>query len=153
MITAGCLALAFTTPNIVQAEPAEVPAANNERPERPARGERSRLTPEQREEMRAKMEQRRAELIAKYDRDGDGELSPEERRAAMEDLRAKMVAEFDADGDGELSPEERRNAVQTMRARGEWPLFPGQARRAARRGGDGDGPARGRGRGRGARGN
>ena len=49
----------------------------------------------------------RAEMMKKFDKDGDGELSKEEREAARAGFRAKMVEKFDKDGDGELSAEER----------------------------------------------
>lgn len=58
-----------------------------------------------------------AEVIAKFDTDGDGKLTGDERKAAMEagkekmkERRAAMLAKFDTDGDGELSKEEREAA-------------------------------------------
>lgn len=55
----------------------------------------------------------RPEMIAKYDKDGDGKLSEEERKAMMEDLqkeakerRKKLFETMDKDGDGKLTLEE-----------------------------------------------
>ena len=51
-----------------------------------------------------------AELLKKYDKDGDGKLSAEERRAIWEGARERhrqaMLKKYDADGDGKLSDEE-----------------------------------------------
>ena len=55
-----------------------------------------------------------AELLAKYDTDGDGKISGEERKAIRKELKARhegMIAKFDTDGDGKLNPEERKAAV------------------------------------------
>lgn len=49
-----------------------------------------------------------AEMIAKFDKDGDGKLSAEERKALMEGRKAEMLKKFDKDGDGKLSAEERK---------------------------------------------
>ena len=60
---------------------------------------------------------RRPELVARFDRDGDGELSPQERQAAMRSLgdlmqgeggNGMMMERFDSNGDGELSQSERQ---------------------------------------------
>jgi len=73
---------------------------------------------------------KRADVIKKYDTDGDGELSEEEKKGAQTDWkaekakggkgnsgkgfgpytkRADVIKKFDADGDGELSEEEKEN--------------------------------------------
>lgn len=59
-----------------------------------------------------------AEVIAKFDTDGDGKLNEEERKAAGEarkaefaKRRAEMIEKFDTDKDGKLSPEERKAAM------------------------------------------
>lgn len=59
-----------------------------------------------------------AEIIAKFDTDGDGKLNEEERKAAGdarkaegEKRRAEMLEKFDTDKDGKLSPEERKAAM------------------------------------------
>ena len=52
-----------------------------------------------------------AEVIAKFDKDGDGELNEEERAAAhaeREKHHAEMIATYDTDKDGELSKSERK---------------------------------------------
>ncbi|OGK05261.1 MAG: hypothetical protein A2W80_07030 [Candidatus Riflebacteria bacterium GWC2_50_8] len=64
---------------------------------------------------------KQAEMLAKYDTDGDGALSDTEKtamhtamKAEMEAKKAEMLAKFDADGDGSLSDTERQ-AMQTAR--------------------------------------
>ncbi len=47
------------------------------------------------------------ELLAKFDKDGDGKLSKEERVALKQERKAKILAKFDQDGDGTLSDAER----------------------------------------------
>ncbi len=61
-----------------------------------------------REEKKAAREARRAEMVAKFDKDGDGELNTEEKAALRADRKARREARFDKDGDGKLSKEERR---------------------------------------------
>ncbi len=62
------------------------------------------------------------EIIAKFDKDGDGKLNEEEREAAkaargdMEANRRKEFLEkFDADGDGKLSDEEKKAMREAMK--------------------------------------
>jgi hypothetical protein len=58
-----------------------------------------------------------AEIIAKFDKDGDGKLNDEERAAARAEFEAKRKeaqAKFDTDGDGKLSEDERK-AMQEAR--------------------------------------
>ena len=65
----------------------------------------------------------RAEMIKKFDTDGDGELSTEERAEARKAFMAKrkmpplLIKKFDKDGDGELNAEEKRDALSAMAAR------------------------------------
>ena len=71
------------------------------------------------------------EMMAKFDKDGDGKLSEDERaeaKAAHEARREEMKArheemkkKFDADGDGKLSPEERKAAFEAQLASGDLP--------------------------------
>lgn len=53
-----------------------------------------------------------AEMLVRFDGDGDGALSEEELKAAHKQLagerRAQMLEEYDLDGDGTLSKDERR---------------------------------------------
>ncbi len=59
----------------------------------------------------------KAELVRRYDADGDGRLNPIEAAAAREGLRvlrAAGLARFDADGDGALSATERETMLQTL---------------------------------------
>jgi Ca2+-binding EF-hand superfamily protein len=58
-----------------------------------------------------------AELIEKFDVDGDGQLNQAEREAAHEQMKAQaqakkaeFIAKFDSDGDGELNQAEREAA-------------------------------------------
>ncbi|MDP6544388.1 MAG: hypothetical protein QGH60_10380 [Phycisphaerae bacterium] len=51
---------------------------------------------------------RRADFMAKYDLDGNGELSEDERKAMREAFRKRSIERYDKDGDGKLSEEERR---------------------------------------------
>ncbi len=61
------------------------------------------------------------EIIAKFDKDGDGKLNEAEREAAkaargeMEAARkAEMLAKFDSDGNGILSEDEKKAAQEAM---------------------------------------
>ena len=66
------------------------------------------------EARKAACKARRAEIIAKYDKDGDGKLTGEERKAAHDGIKAEMLAKFDKDGDGKLSKDERAEAAKTI---------------------------------------
>ena len=62
------------------------------------------------------------EVIAKFDKDGDGKLNEEERAAAkaergemMKGRKQEMLEKFDKDGDGELNEEEREAAHAGMK--------------------------------------
>ena len=76
---------------------------------------------------------RKAEMLKKFDKDGDGRLSDEEKstlRAEMQNRRGggrdrkqwtpeqrdEMLKKFDTDGDGKLSQEERDTAREAMKA-------------------------------------
>ena len=76
---------------------------------------------------------RKAEMLKKFDKDGDGKLSDEEKstlRAEMQNRRGggrdrkqwtpeqrdEMLKKFDTDGDGKLSQEERDTAREAMKA-------------------------------------
>ena len=59
------------------------------------------------------------EVLAKFDKDGDGKLNDEERAVAkaageakMEERKKEMLAKFDKDGDGKLNEEERKAAEE-----------------------------------------
>ena len=65
-----------------------------------------------------------AELLKKYDKDGDGKLNDQERAAMMEerhDRMAKMIKarekEFDKDGDGKLNEQEKAAMMAEMQKR------------------------------------
>ena len=74
-------------------------------------GHRPELTDEQKAEMKAKFEARRAEMLARFDADKDGKLSCEERKAAHEarkaEMKAKFMEKFDTDKDGQISDAEK----------------------------------------------
>jgi hypothetical protein len=76
---------------------------------------------------------RKAEMLKKFDKDGDGRLSDEEKstlRAEMQNRRGggrdrkqwtpeqrdEMLKKFDTDRDGKLSQEERDTAREAMKA-------------------------------------
>lgn len=82
--------------------------------------------------------ERKAEMLKKFDKDGDGKLSDTEKktlRAEMQsrqggkdrrqwtpEQRAEMLKKFDKDGDGKLSDDERnaaREAMKASRSKGE----------------------------------
>jgi hypothetical protein len=48
------------------------------------------------------------EVIAKFDKDGDGKLNEAEMKAAREARQAEMLKKYDKDGDGKLSDEEKK---------------------------------------------
>ncbi len=59
-----------------------------------------------------------AEVLAKFDKDGDGKLNEEEAKAAREAMQARrkeMEAKFDTDGDGKISEEERKAMMETRK--------------------------------------
>jgi hypothetical protein len=62
------------------------------------------------------------EVIAKFDKDGDGKLNEEERKAAkaaheeiMKARKEEMLKKFDKDGDGELNDEEKAAMKEEMK--------------------------------------
>ena len=75
---------------------------------------------------------RKAEMLKKFDKDGNGRLSDEEKttlRAEIQNRRGgrdrkqwtpeqrdEMLKKFDTDGDGKLSQEERDTAREAMKA-------------------------------------
>ncbi len=66
-------------------------------------------------------EEQKAEMLAKFDADKDGQLSDEERKAARDARKAerkdKFMEKFDADKDGQLSDEERKAARDARKAK------------------------------------
>ena len=76
-------------------------AAQEEKPKRPDRPQRE--IP--------------AEVLKKFDTDGDGKLSPDEAKAMREARQAEMLKKYDKDGDGKLSDEERKAMQADMEAK------------------------------------
>ena len=60
-------------------------------------------------------EARKAAILKKFDKDGDGKLSREERRAMFDEARKKreaLIKKYDADGDGKLNDAEKTKLIQ-----------------------------------------
>jgi len=94
----------------------------------------------------------RAEMLKRFDKDGDGKLCEKEREAAhemrqkqmkqMQERRKQMLKEFDKDGDGQLCEKERATMQETLRKRhqqGDREAPEGRAVPAGRRGKEGKG--------------
>ncbi len=67
-----------------------------------------------------------AEVLAKFDTDHDGKLSPEERKVMHQEMKAMeekhhaaMLAKYDKDGDGKLSEAEKATMKADMKAKRE----------------------------------
>lgn len=61
--------------------------------------------------------EKKAELLALYDEDGDGKLNEAEREKARSARRAKILEKFDSNGDGELNEEEKKKARAARKQR------------------------------------
>lgn len=75
-----------------------------------------------------------AEMIKKFDEDGDGKLSKNELQTMINDMKSRrpegregfgrggginreeMLKKYDADGDGKLSEEERKKMMEDLRS-------------------------------------
>jgi Ca2+-binding EF-hand superfamily protein len=79
---------------------------------------------------------RKKEMLEKFDADKDGKLNDDEKAAMREEVKKKMLEKFDKDGDGKLNEEERAELRKTM------PNHPGGPKRPK---GKGDGPRPGKG--------
>ena len=84
-----------------------------------------KLSEEEREKLRERMQQYRDEMIKRrFDRDGDGKLNDDEQaaldkmRKQMQQRREEFMKRYDKDGDGQLSQEERRRAMADRGGRG-----------------------------------
>jgi Ca2+-binding EF-hand superfamily protein len=60
------------------------------------------------------MDDRKADMLKKYDTDGDGKLSRDEWKAARKAHHDDMVKKYDTDGDGKLSRDERKKAWEDI---------------------------------------
>lgn len=58
-----------------------------------------------------------AEILKKFDKDGDGKISADEAKAMREARQAEMLKKYDKDGDGKLSDEERKAMQADMEAK------------------------------------
>jgi len=56
-----------------------------------------------------------AELLKKYDKNGDGKLDQEERAALQKDRQAEMIKKYDKNGDGKIDEEERKAMLEDRR--------------------------------------
>ncbi len=128
----SCLIATATAPATAIAKEAPSNPERSNHPDRPIPPEMmkqfdkdndGKLSPEERQAMRAKMEERQKEMLKKFDKDGDGKLSEEERKAMYEEMKTKMeerrkemLSKYDADGDGKLSDEERKKAREAHQA-------------------------------------
>ncbi|USN98850.1 MAG: hypothetical protein H6810_11930 [Phycisphaeraceae bacterium] len=91
---------------------------------RPSLGD-SPMTPEDWADRWTEMQARRQDFMARFDTDGDGQISDSEReaiRAEMDQRRRdfmlrRMTDQFDKDGDGQLNDAERAEAEAEMEAR------------------------------------
>ena len=79
---------------------------------------------------------RKKEMLEKFDADKDGKLNDDEKAAMREEVKKKMLEKFDKDGDGELNEDEKAEMLKTM------PHHPGGPKRPK---GKGDGPRPGKG--------
>jgi Ca2+-binding EF-hand superfamily protein len=79
---------------------------------------------------------RKKEMLEKFDADKNGKLNNDEKAAMREEMKKKILEKFDKDGDGELNKEERAEMRKTM------PNHPGGPKRPK---GKGDGPRPGKG--------
>ena len=88
------------------------PDGDRVRPRLPdgAREPRDWNDPAAREEMRARMEERRKAREAALDVNKDGVVSPEERQARLK----PMIERFDQNGDGKLTPDELASSDRRM---------------------------------------
>jgi len=66
-------------------------------------------------EILEKIKEHRAEMLKKYDTNGDGKLDDGERAKMRADRAAALIAKFDKDGDGKLNAEELVAARLGMR--------------------------------------
>jgi len=58
-----------------------------------------------------------ADVLKKFDKDGDGKLSPDEAKTMRETRQAENLKKYDKDGDGKLSDEERKIRQADMEAK------------------------------------
>src|SRR5690349_14546350 len=58
---------------------------------------------------------RQAELIKKYDKNGDGKLDADEAAAYRKERDAEMLKKYDKNGDGKIDQEERKLAQEEIK--------------------------------------
>ena len=100
LLTLGALigTCSFATAQDAAPAPAPAPPAQGDKPKRP-----HREVP--------------AEMLKKFDTDGDGKLSPEEVMAIRAARQAEMLKKYDKDGDGKLSDDEKMAMQADMEAK------------------------------------
>ena len=91
--------------------------------------QRPQLTEEQKAEMKAKFEARKAQFMEKFDTDKDGKISDAEKEAVKAEMKAKFEArkaerkakfmeKFDTDKDGQISDAEKEAIKAEFAKRG-----------------------------------
>ena len=58
---------------------------------------------------------KRAEMLKKYDKNGDGKLDAEEAAAYKKDRDAELLKKYDKNGDGKIDAEERQVAQEDIK--------------------------------------
>jgi Ca2+-binding EF-hand superfamily protein len=82
-------------------------------------------------------------MLDHFDKDENGELSAEEKKAMRGQMKKKMLDRFDKDGDGELSKEERVEMRRAFPRRPGGPQHRGKSPRPGKGGGDFEAPGAG----------
>lgn len=59
--------------------------------------------------------ERRAEIIKKYDKNGDGKLDVEEQTAYRKDREVEQLKKYDKNGDGKIDQTERQVAQEDVK--------------------------------------
>lgn len=58
-----------------------------------------------------------AEMLKKWDKDGDGKISPEEAKAMREAMQAERLKKWDKNGDGKIDADEEKAMREEMTAK------------------------------------
>ena len=87
--------------------------------EKPEKEDKAAEEPEAEVKAEKKMKggKRQAELLEKFDKNGDGELDAEEKDAVKADKKQKLIEQFDEDKDGQLNEEESAKMQELIQKR------------------------------------